>query len=332
MSDRIDLTLLDNPQIDSINTIFDRSDHKVIINGNSNEISLNGEWKFKFFNEFREEIYDFLDINADINDFESINVPAHFELSGYGKPQYVNTKYPWFGRENVPLGKSPKQNPLGIYFKDIQINNLELNRFILRFEGFESALYLLINGHFVGYSEKCYTNSEFDITNYLHVGVNRIAVIVFKYSKYSWFLDQDMRRFSGIFRDVKLIVDPLVTIFDVKNDSILDEDNKTGLLNIRVLLAGKSINSKIFYKLSLQNNIILKNEVSSINGLSEIHEKIENVKQYSAELPFLYNLELTLVQDNKVVCSTNLDIGFRNIKIVDAVILINGEKLIIKCV
>ena len=137
MSDRIDLTLLDNPQIDSINTIFDRSDHKVIINGNSNEISLNGEWKFKFFNEFREEIYDFLDIYADINDFDSINVPAHFELSGYGKPQYVNTKYPWFGRENVPLGKSPKQNPLGIYFKDIQINNLELNRFILRFEGFE---------------------------------------------------------------------------------------------------------------------------------------------------------------------------------------------------
>ena len=330
MSDRIDLTLLDNSQIDSINTIFDRSDHKITINGNSNEISLNGEWKFKFFNEFREEIYDFLDINADINDFESINVPAHFELSGYGKPQYVNTKYPWFGRENVPLGKSPKQNPLGIYFKDIQINNLELNRFILRFEGFESALYLLINGHFVGYSEKCYTNSEFDITNYLHVGVNRIAVIVFKYSKYSWFLDQDMWRFSGIFRDVKLIVDPLVTIFDVKNDSILDEDNKTGLLNIRVLLAGKSFNSKIFYKLSLQNNIILKNEVSSINGLSEIHEKIENVKQYSAELPFLYNLELTLVQDNKVVCSTNLDIGFRNIKIVDGVILINGEKLIIK--
>ena len=155
MSDRIDLTLLDNPQIDSINTIFDRSDHKITINGNSNEISLNGEWKFKFFNEFREEIYDFLDIYADINDFDSINVPAHFELSGYGKPQYVNTKYPWFGRENVPLGKSPKQNPLGIYFKDIQINNLDINRFILKFEGFESALYLLINGHFVGYSEKC---------------------------------------------------------------------------------------------------------------------------------------------------------------------------------
>lgn len=329
MIEQLDLSFLNNPEVDFVNALYDHSDHKIFIDGASNEISLNGNWKFAYFDSFTENVYSYLDTNFDINTLKEIKVPSHIELNGYGKPQYTNQKYPRFGRENVALGKTPIENPVGIYFKDLQINHKN-NRFIFRLEGFETAIYLIINGRFAGFSEKSYTTTDFDITDFLNIGVNRIAIVLFKYSKYSWFLDQDMWRFSGIFRDVKLLLTPSVTIYDIRNDSILLDDLVNGQLNVRVNLAGYSLDTRIAYRLTFQGNVILENERPSSNGFIVINENIPNVYPYSAEMPYLYELEIRLIYDKNEIEKTSVNIGFRNIKIQDGVILVNGKKLCIK--
>lgn len=198
--------------------------------------------------------------NFDINSLNEINVPGHFELNGYGEPQYVNQQYPWFGKEDVKLGNTPINNPLGIYFKDIEMNKPLSERIILEIGGFNSALYLYLNGYFIGYSEKNFTPTEFDLTNYLVRGVNRIALIVFKYSKQSWFEDQDMWRFGGIFRDVNLKFIPFTHIVDIDNRSFLSEDYSTGILDLTVRVKGNLTNSCLKYSLRFNGNKLFEEQ------------------------------------------------------------------------
>lgn len=328
--DTIDLTYVDNSSINAVNTINDHSDHKVFINGKSNEVLLSGKWKFIFLNRFNNEIFNYLNPNFNIDSLNDFDVPMHFEFGGYLNPQYVNTQYPWDGLEEVKLGHAPINNPVGIYFKDIELAEGVSNRMVLRIEGFDTALYAFINGEFVGYSEKNFVNTEFDITNYLVKGVNRIALMVFKYSKGSWFLDQDMWRFGGIFRDVKLIINPYTHIFDIDNKSVLAEDNVTGLLNVKVSIEGDVSFSKLFYRLSLNNEIIFSKDVILTSNEFTLNEELSNVLPWSAETPNLYRLELSIVKNDKEIEYTSHYFGFRNFKIEKGVMLLNGKRLILK--
>ena len=330
MSNFIDLSLLDNPKITSINALEDHSDHKIYFNDKENKVSLNGKWRFAYFSKFCDEIEYLLSQNFDINSLDEICVPGHFELNGYGKPQYVNQQYPWFGKENVELGKTPKNNPVGVYLKDFEMKNALSERIVLNIGGFNSSLYLYINGVFVGYSEKNFTPTEFDITNYLLKGVNRIALIVFKYSKQSWFLDQDMWRFGGIFRDVSLKFIPLTHIEDIDNRSFLNEDNTTGILDLSINLKGNITEAYLKYSLRYCGNKLFEETVDINNEEVFIKKSINNVLPWSAEAPNLYQLDIFLIKANQIIEATTVDVGFRNIKIKDGIILFNGKRIIFK--
>ena len=187
----------------------------------------------------KNDVFTYLNPAFDISKLEDFLVPQHFEFGGHGKPIYVNTQYPWDGNEKLDIGRCPINNPLGIYFKDLDFSDGLSSRIVLKFEGFETGLFLYVNGNFVGYSEKNFLTTEFDITNKLVRGVNRIAIILFKYSKGSWFMDQDMWRLGGIFRDVKLVFMPLTHIIDINNRSTLLDDNIQGNLNFLYILLNK---------------------------------------------------------------------------------------------
>lgn len=326
----IDLSYVDNPKINSVNALKDHSDHKIFINSKSNEVLLNGKWKFLFLNRFTQDVFTYLNPNFNIDTLNSFDVPKHFEFGGFINPQYVNTQYPWDGKEDVKLGHAPINNPLGIYFKDLDFSDGISNKIILKFEGFETALYLFVNGEFVGYSEKNYVNTEFDITQFLVKGINRIAIMVFKYSKGSWFIDQDMWRFSGIFRDVKLLIQPFTHILDIDNKSILSEDNKTGFLNVNVTLEGDVSFTKAVYRLSFNGDVIFQKETQAVNQSVLIKEKLENVHPWSAEEPNLYRLEISLVKNDKEIEYSSIFFGFKNIRIKNGVLLFNGKRLILK--
>ena len=119
--ENIDLSYVDRPEVNTINALEDHSDHKIFINGNLNEHLLNGKWKFLFLNNFTNDVFSYLNPNFDISTLDSIQVPGHLEFQGYLNPIYVNTQYPWDGKEDVKLGRAPRKNPLGLYFKDIEL-------------------------------------------------------------------------------------------------------------------------------------------------------------------------------------------------------------------
>ncbi|MBQ5376401.1 MAG: beta-galactosidase, partial [Lachnospiraceae bacterium] len=172
--------------------------------------SLNGSWNFYYSRNLAEAPKDFEKAEVDCHNWASIRVPAHMQMEGYGTPQYVNVQYPWDGHEKIEPGEIPTEyNPVGSYVKYVEIpKNWKKQPVYISFQGVESGFALWINGVFVGYSEDSFTPSEFDISDYVKEGENKIAVQVYQWTSGSWAEDQDFFRFSGIFRDVYLYTIP----------------------------------------------------------------------------------------------------------------------------
>ncbi len=323
------LTLLDEPSINVVNTIPEHSDHKILVNDSDISVSLNGTWKFKYFERFDESIYTYLLPTFSLKELDEIKVPSHLEFNGYSSPIYVNHCYPWYGHENVELGKTPKNNPIGLYFKEFKMDKPLNSKIVLKFEGFENAIYVFLNGKMIGYSEKGYTNSEFDLTSSVEIGVNRIAVVLFKYCKSSWFLDQDMWRLSGITRDVSLVFYPLVNIFDIDNKSELISTNK-GLLDIKLKIDGDLTNTNLNYFVEFNNQIILKNSINLTSNEVLIKQELNAIYPWSSECPHLYKVIFTLTKGETEIEKAILNVGFRKLSIENGVLLLNGKRLILK--
>lgn len=170
-------------------------------------MSLNGNWKFRYSVNLNDLPKDFESLDVDCHMWDDIYVPAHLQLEGYGNPQYVNVQYPWDGHEEIEPPIIPtKNNPVGNYVKYFTLpSDFLVHGLYIRFDGVESAFAVWLNGEYVGYSSSSFDAKEFDLTPFVHKdGENKLALQVFKYNSGSWMEDQDMFRFSGIFRDVTL--------------------------------------------------------------------------------------------------------------------------------
>lgn len=239
------LEWLENPEVFAVNRMDAHSDHKFYesIEDLENDQmilkqSLNGKWYFSYAENPSLRVKDFYKEDFDCTGFDMINVPAHIQLEGYDKCQYINTMYPWDGHDELrPPMISKTYNPVGSYVKYFEINDEIKNKEIrLSFQGVETAFYLWINGEFVGYSEDTFTPSEFNITQYIKEGKNKIAVEVYKRSSASWIEDQDFWRFSGIFRDVFIYAIPKVHINDIFVKTELSDDYSNAVLKSELKL------------------------------------------------------------------------------------------------
>ncbi len=308
---------------------------------------LDGTWKFHYVSNADERPNDFFRTDFDDSNWGTIKVPGNWELNGYGVPVYVNTTNDF---DNSQLPKVPvKGNAVGSYRKWVNIDKKwEDQQVIINIGGAKSCFYLWINGQFVGYSEDAKTNSEFDITEFVRFGErNLIALQVFKWSDGSYFECQDFWRLSGIERDITLYVQPKTHILDYKVIADLDSSYKNGILDVEVTVEnlenfskGKSFRVSVelendevvetFPETSLQDgtNIQFQNP-----GKQTLHFQlfIPNVKPWSAEHPHLYSLWLTL-EDNKgkSIDDAAIYIGFRNIKIENGLLLVNGVPVTIR--
>lgn len=219
-----ELNWLSNPEVFRVNRMDAHSDHFVYeseeaYKNNKSSLfqSLNGQWDFAYANKPAERMADFYKMDFSTEKFDKINVPGHIQLQGYDRCQYINTMYPWDGREEMrPPQVSEEYNPVGSYVKYFDLDNSLLDKnIILSFQGVEVAFYVWVNGEFVGYSEDTFTPSEFDITDFVQEKNNKLAVEVYKRSSASWIEDQDFWRFSGIFRDVYLQGLPKSHVYDI---------------------------------------------------------------------------------------------------------------------
>ncbi|QEE15048.1 glycoside hydrolase family 2 TIM barrel-domain containing protein [Promethearchaeum syntrophicum] len=311
--------------------------------------NLNGKWWFHWAEKPEERPIDFYNIDFDDSYWKEITVPSNWQLEGYGIPYYTDTKYPFRYKQKVSPPKIPHgYNPVGSYrlFFTIPENweDLENKEVFIHFGGVKSAFYLWINENLVGYSQGSMTPAEFRISKYLQKGENLLAVEVYRWSDGSYLEDQDMWRFSGIFRDVFLFITPNVHIRDFFAYCNLDEDYKDAILTIQAKIHNYSedradhIHFETILKDHKLRNVPLNpmiTEKVEIGGESEItvrfESKIKNPLKWSAETPNLYDIFLVLKDSNhKIIEVEHCKFGFRKVEIKERKLLVNGTPILLK--
>lgn len=293
--------------------------------------NLNGLWKFQYARNLAEAPAGFEAEDFDCKGWEDIRVPAHIQMEGYDKPQYVNVQYPWDGHEAIEPGEIPTQfNPVASYVKYFTVpENMQDKRLFVSFQGVESGFALWCNGSYVGYSEDTFTPSEFELTSYLKEGENKLAVQVFKWTSGSWCEDQDFFRFSGIFRDVYLYSIPDTHVSDIRIKTILNDTYDRGNLEIVLEAIG---HGKAELILTRQGEEAARTEVEIKDGQSTVVElTIEQPALWSAEQPNLYNLMIQVTDDQEQLQELIPQrVGFRRFAIEDGIMKLNGKRIVFK--
>ncbi len=301
--------------------------------------NLDGDWKFHFVDSPKDRLENFYEIDLDDSDWGTIPVPGNWEVYGFGNPIYLDERYPFTTTwPNIPTD----YNPIGTYRHTFNVSkNIVDYSYILHFAGAKSAMYVYVNGEYVGYSQGSKTPAEFDITNYIQNGENLLAIQMHRWSDASYLESQDMLRMSGIEREIILHQKPNVGIRDFEITANLSEDFQDGQFTIDLKLENllpfeKIVNFEI--ELLDHKNVvggesveILIPDYTVID--TSFNYKIPNVKKWSAEIPYLYDLRIKCVSENKV---KNIEqhikqkIGFRNVRIENKQLLFNGQPIYIK--
>lgn len=329
------ISILNDTKVFEINRCKAHSDH-YFEGYNTFKYSLNGNWKFSYSDNLDNVEKNFYKEDFNVDEWAEIKVPGHIQMQGYDRPQYVNTIYPWDGCENVPEGQAPKDfNPVGSYVKFLELTEDDLkdnNKIYLSFQGVESSFALYINGKFIGYSEDTFTPSEFEISEVLKVGLNKIAVQVYKWCSGSWLEDQDFWRFSGIFRDVFVYSVPKVHVYDLKVVAEVDDKYKNGILKSNLILNGNGEAIVQYELLDKDDEVIISGEKDNISIKNEItidlEIKVDNPNLWSAEAPFLYTLKILLIADGEVIETVMQKVGFRRFELKNGIMQLNGERIV----
>lgn len=348
MSD-FDSNIIKNPEIFEQNRLAAHSDHVCYknelekIKGKSSlRYDMNGLWKFAYAKNQSLAPCGFEAADYDCKGWDEIRVPAHIQMEGYDVPIYTNTTYPWEADESIKPGEVPEIfNPVASYVKYFTIpENMKNKRVCISFQGVESGFALWLNGHYVGYSEDTFDPSDFELTDYIVEGENKLAVRVWKWTSSSWCEDQDFYRFSGIFRDVFLYAVPCAHVEDLSVVPTLNDTFDEGTLSVSIKADGDGIASVKLYELGdlsvekYDRAKLLLEEFDIELRDKEICEGSCNVKNpllWSAEKPNLYEVKI-IVKDthgNEIEFISQLA-GFRRFEMVDGLMKLNGKRIVFK--
>jgi beta-galactosidase len=328
-------------------------------------MSLNGMWKFNLAQKPSERPYWFFMDDFDTRAWKEIKVPANWELEGYDYPIYVNVKYP---HKRTPPKIQDFYNPVGSYKRTFTIpENWQGKEVVLHIGAASSMVNVWVNGQFVGYSEDSKTPAEFNITQFLKKGENSLAIEIFRWCDGSYLEDQDFWRMSGITRDIYLVARAEQQVQNFRVISVLDSTYTNGVfsLNIDVLNLGEAaantvveaVLSEVEYSVSAIDKNIEK-EAAGVKVSGSVHGQITttssktietfnkpltagktnvvfeanipNVKKWSAEIPNLYELVITVKNGENVVEVIRQDVGFRTSEIKNGNLLINGKYVYLK--
>lgn len=349
------LSWLDDPQVFRVGTLPAHSDHFFYINEqemsdktSSLTQSLDGKWDFKFAPNPQARPQHFYQPEADRHDFTTIEVPGHIELHNDAQIQYINTLYPWEGkayrRAAYTLGQNAEagmfsqapDNSMGAYVTHFDLpEQWAHQRVAIQFDGVQTAMYVWLNGHFIGYAEDSFSRSEFDLTPYVKSRDNLLAVAVFKLSTASFLEDQDMFRFSGIFRSVRLVSRPKVHLEDLTIKPTLSDDFETGQLTVKAALSGeRQAGQQIELRLLDATGATIAAQQQAVKSTDATvtfdQVTLPQVRCWDHHNPYLYQLVLTITDvTGRVVEMVPASVGFRRIEIKDNVILLNGQRLIL---
>lgn len=324
--------ILFDKQVYEINLMPQRSTFQVYDSeanyqlGICSQTVINDGWKGIYSETFEKGLEEYFSPEKSIAELRNIIVPIPIELQGYGKPKYINSQYAIDGYSDDIYGEEISvNNPCMLYTKDLEWKEKRADRkYILNFKGSESALFLYVNGNFVGYSENLFLDSEFDITEQLQSGVNRIAVLCFKYSSSTWLLDQDFFRFSGLFRDVTISEISRDGVYDIEVQSKVNSAERTSETEILLQCETDDVERELVI-LDQSGNVIWNCKTRD----KKCSASLNKLQLWTAETPNLYRLIIRSYRDGNLVEIAELSIGFREVYIKDGIIYLNGKRLIL---
>ncbi len=298
--------------------------------------SLNGTWKFNFVKKPEDRPRDFYKTGFDDSGWDRISVPGNWELEGFGIPIYTNIDYPF--PKNPPFVDN-SYNPVGTYRRSFEIPETWKDKeVILNLSSVSGYARVFVNGKEAGMTKVAKSPSEFDITPLLVKGKNQLAIQVFRWHDGSYLEDQDFWRLSGLEQDVSLYALPKTSIWDFFLKAGLENNYKDGVFDASVVLKHFDNTTQSG---SLQLEIIPANASKPVYSATKkftttdtalnFQTTIKNVKSWSAETPNLYDVVLTIKDAaGKTMMLTSEQIGFREIELKNAQLLVNGMPVLIK--
>ncbi|MCB4915106.1 beta galactosidase jelly roll domain-containing protein, partial [Bifidobacterium pseudocatenulatum] len=317
---------LTDPTVFAVNRKPAHSNHRYFL-GEATEPkqNLDGVWKVNVTQAASIDVENAPFAAADFNDagFGAINVPEHLQMAGYLKNKYVNVQYPWDGHEDPQEPNVPENNHVAIYRRSFTLDRplaatLENGGTVsVTFHGMATAIYVWLNGTFVGYGEDGFTPNEFDITEALHVdGDNVLTVACYEYASASWLEDQDFWRLHGLFRSVELAAQPRVHVETVQIEADYNPSMAAGTLNATLQLRNANDAATVKAKLRDANGTVVWESTQCANETITLNSgALKNIAPWSAEEPTLYELTVLVVgHDGPLVEKIVQRIGFRTFR------------------
>ena len=299
-------------------------------------LSLDGTWKFYWVANADQRPTDFYKEDLDDSKWKTMNLPGNWEMNGFGDPEYVNNGFAWREHFNEqPPAVPTKDNHVGSYRRIIDIPaNWDGKQVVAHFGSVTSNIYLYVNGKFAGYAEDSKVAAEFDITPYLKKGKNLIAFQTFRWCDGSWDEDQDFWRLSGVARESYLFArDAKLHLEDIRVTPDLVNNYKDGVLNISTRVKG---NGKLVFTLfDKDGKQVATTTGVAKNGTANFSLQVANPQKWSAETPYLYTLQVSLMGAQKkdamkAASMTPVKVGFRKVEIKNKQFLVNGQPVLIK--
>lgn len=291
----------------------------------ANYLSMEGMWKFNFVKDHNKRPANFFALKYDDSQWKDFPVPGLFELNGYGDATYKNIGYAWATQfdPNLPY-ISELNNYTGSYRRTFELPKDWKGKDVYFHVGSATSnLTLWVNGKYVGYSEDSKVAAEFNISKYLKPGKNLIAMQVMRWCDGSYFEDQDFWRFTGIAREVYLYARPKLHAADIRLNAALENNYQDGVLNYKVSLKG----GKTDVAITLCDKD--GKQIAQATGAQGVI-KVPKVNAWTAETPYLYKAYITLKNKQGATEVIPQKVGFRNVEIKNAQLLVNGQPVLVK--
>lgn len=291
----------------------------------ANYLSMEGMWKFNFVKDHNKRPANFFALKYDDSQWKDFPVPGLFELNGYGDATYKNIGYAWATQfDPNPPYISELNNYTGSYRRTFELPKDWKGKDVYFHVGSATSnLTLWVNGKYVGYSEDSKVAAEFNISKYLKPGKNLIAMQVMRWCDGSYFEDQDFWRFTGIAREVYLYARPKQHAADIRLNAALENNYQDGVLNYKVSLKG----GKTDVAITLCDKD--GKQIAQATGAQGVI-KVPKVNAWTAETPYLYKAYITLKNKQGAAEVIPQKVGFRNVEIKNAQLLVNGQPVLVK--
>lgn len=302
-------------------------------------LSLDGIWKFHYAANYRAAIPGFEMPEFDCSGWDEIRVPAHIQMEGYDRPQYVNVQYPWEGHEEIGIDEIPvRSNPTASYVTYFVLpEEWGKKKVYLSLQGAESAAAVWLNGTYIGYSADSFSPSDFELTEALREGENKLAIQVYKWTAASWCEDQDFFRFSGLFRSVYLYTVPDVHLRDLRIETPVDELMQHGTVKVTAkTISGNPDRDEIPEGSRVRITCRRKGdtvwtEEEKLSGNDIWSFPMVYTELWSAETPNLYELEFEVESgQGELLEVIRQKIGFRRFEMKNGLMHLNGKRIVFR--